>query len=425
MLKQRVQHPDVHERKDRGQYYWHFRYREDVIQPDGSVKTIRRFHTIGPSRDKANPISHKKACQMRDDFLAGKRATPALAPPRQDGAPPPTEPEKPNPGRIIFGKLAELWRTDYVERVAAGKFLLARPTREKYASAMDIHILPRWKDARLEDLRPKVVQDWLQEEAKSWHMMSDLRGIMSGVITRAIEWEILPVTFANPMQRVKLPKKTEVREKRILSTEQTAEVLSHIDEESTLLICETCLDTGTRIAEVTGLMVKHVDLENGTIRIAQRNWHGDIDVPKTPKSKRTLALGALTPKYKEWIAKLPSKGPNDWVFPGEDPKQPRWDSGVRQALKRAARACKQTDDENDPGLDFPGFGPHALRRANITWRQEVGSSLEASIIAGHSDLRTTQEYTLVSLDRQEELTRHVQQKRAGRVVEIKRKETAA
>ena len=49
-LKQRVQHPKVHERKDRGSYYWFFRYRHDELLPDGSIKTTRRFHTIGPSR---------------------------------------------------------------------------------------------------------------------------------------------------------------------------------------------------------------------------------------------------------------------------------------------------------------------------------------------------------------------------------------
>jgi integrase len=423
-LKQRVQHPDVIERNDRGKYYWYFRYREDVIQPDGSVKTFRRFHKIGPSRDKANPISHKKACQMRDEFLADlDKPKPANASP----GPEPEPPEKPEPAQKIFGDLAALWRRDYVEKKAAGKFLLAKPTREKYANAMDNHILRRWKDARLADLRAKAVQDWLQEEADSWHMMSDLRGVMSGVITKAIEWEIIPETFANPMQRVKLPKKWEVREKRNLTAEQTAWVLSKLDEAGNLLISETCLDTGTRISEVTGLMIKHVDLEKGTIGIAQRNWRGDIDAPKTPKSRRILALGALTERYKAWIEKLPNKGPNAWVFPGDDPAQPRWDSGVRQALKRAARACKAPNaTKEDLGLDFPGFGPHSLRRANITWRQEVGSSLEASIIAGHSDLRTTQEYTLVPLKRQEELTRHVQAKRAGeKVVEMKSKEAAA
>ncbi|MBL8229126.1 MAG: hypothetical protein JNL98_11640 [Bryobacterales bacterium] len=57
-----------------------------------------------------------------------------------------------------------------------------------------------------------------------------------------------------------------------------------------LLICETRLDTGTRISEVTGPMIKHVDLEKGMISIAQHNWRMDIDDPKTEKGRRVLAL---------------------------------------------------------------------------------------------------------------------------------------
>ena len=49
------------ERKDCGTYYWYFRYYDDVIQPDGSVKTFRRFHTIGASRDKEHPMSRQRA----------------------------------------------------------------------------------------------------------------------------------------------------------------------------------------------------------------------------------------------------------------------------------------------------------------------------------------------------------------------------
>jgi integrase len=65
------------------------------------------------------------------------------------------------------------------------------------------------------------------------------------------------------------------------------------------------------------------------------------------------------------------------------------------------------------GCDFPGFGPHSLRRANITWRQEVGgSSIEASKIAGHANTKITEEYTIVQLKRQDELTRRIQGRRA-------------
>jgi len=75
------------------------------------------------------------------------------------------------------------------------------------------------------------------------------------------------------------------------------------------------------------------------------------------------------------------------------------------ALKRAAVS---------EGCDFAGLGPHAFRRANITWRQEVGgSSIETSTIAGHSTLRMTQEYTKIQLSRQEELTRLIQERLAS------------
>src|SRR5260370_9068202 len=105
-------------------------------------------------------------------------------------------------------------------------------------------------------------------------------------------------------------------------------------------------------------------------------------------------------------------------------KRAMWDSGVRKALKLAAAV---------EGCDFAGLGPHSLRRANITWRQEVGgSSIETSQIAGHANTRITEEYTIVQLRRQEELTRRIQAKRikAGKrsrntVVAIKSTDTAA
>ena len=112
-----------------------------------------------------------------------------------------------DPGMIIFGKLAEVWRTDYVEREVGGKPLIAASTRAKYTSHLDNHILPRWKDKRLREFRTKEIVDWLQTTGTSWYAMDDFRNIISGVITKAIEWEILPDSYANPMRRVKLPPK--------------------------------------------------------------------------------------------------------------------------------------------------------------------------------------------------------------------------
>lgn len=395
-VKTRVQHPKVQECRDRKEPYWYIRYREDVPQPDGTFRVVRKRHIIGPSRGPT-AIGKRDAETKRDAFLAGLNAAPS---PCESAV----AAQKPvEIGAILLGKLAEMWRNDFVEREVGGRALIAKSTREKYINHLENHILPRWKDTRIAEFRAKEVLDWLQTECDSWYVMADLRNIMSGIFSKAQQWEVLPDTFANPMRRVKLPRKWEVREKRLLTEDETVRVLARL-EDPHRLICETCLDTGTRISEVTGLQMKHVSLETATIRIAQRNWHGDIDEPKTAKSRRTLALGTLNTRYRTWIAVLQYQEPNSWVFPqDEDKRQPMWDSGVRKALKQAADA---------EGCDFPGFGLHSLRRANITWRQEVGaSSIEASRIAGQSDTRITEEYTIVQLRRQEELTRRLQNKR--------------
>ena len=390
-LKQRVQHPSVIERKDRGQHYWYFRYREDELLPNGKIRVRRKFHTIGPSCGEG-ALTKKQAEIERDKFLVQRNAAPS----RCEAAVAVQQPVE--IGAILFEKLAELWRKDYAENPMVR---LAQPTRDKYRMRLDTHILPRWKDARLADLEnSKAILDWLQHECTSWHMMVDLRNIMSGIITRAQEWGIIPRSFANPMQWVKVGRKWTVREDRILDDDETAAVFARL-EDPHLLICETCLDTGTRISEAVGLQLKHFDPKKGTIRIEQRHCRGDVDEPKTKNSKRTLALGTLLERYQAWIKAKNIARPNDWIFFQEENRtKPMWDSGVRKALKIAAQ---------DAGCDFPGFGLHSFRRANITMRQEEGgSAIEASKIAGHATVSQTGDYTVVQLKRQEQLTRAIQ-----------------
>jgi len=416
-LKQRVQHPRVEECRDRQNPYWFFRYRGDELLPDGTAKTSRKRHIIGPSRGP-NAIGKKQAEIERDKFLAESNAATS----RCESAAMASKP--PELGAILFGKLAEMWRRDFVEREVGGRALIAASTRAKYLNHLDNHIMPRWKDTRIAEFRTKDVLDWLQCECESWHTMADLRNIMSGVFHQS-------AGVGNSAGHVRQPDAP-----RQAAQEMGGPGKAHSQRRTDrrgarpigrphLLICETCLDTGTRISEVTGLKVKHVDLDQGCIRIEQRNWRGDIDEPKTAKSKRTLALGALRDRYRTWIASLQPQDPKAWVFPqDENKRQPMWDSGVRSALKKAASA---------EGCDFPGLGPHSLRRANITWRQEVGgSSIETSQIAGHANTKMTEEYTVVQLRRQEELTRRIQNKRAkagkrskGKVVEIGSSDTAA
>jgi len=388
-LKVRIQHPEVHERTDRGGSYWYFRYWDDVLQADGTMKAVRKFQVVGPSKGE-NRLSKKKAEVARDKFLATINK--------------PTIQEKIADGLVLFSRMVDKYKAAHVEAQVAGRFLLSKPTRLKYLLHLDQRIVPQWGSRRLCEVNPDEVQQWLFETCDSWHMMNDLRGIMSGIYTKAEEWGYWPEGRRNPISRVKIGEKWSVRPERILTEEETVRVLARLSDPNRLVI-ETTIATGARISEILGLTWFHVDLQDGVIHIVQRNWRGDIDDPKSKTSKRPLTLGYLVDRYRV-KATADSADPEKWVFVRTDGSGlPLWDSGVRQALKRAAAA---------EGCDFPGLGPHSFRRANITWRQEVGgSSIEASKIAGHSTVRMAEEYTKIQLTRQEELTRRIQERLAS------------
>src|SRR5258708_37096016 len=307
--------------------------------------------------------------------------------------------------------MVEKYRVAHVEAEAAGRFLLAKPTRDKYLIHLDQRIVPQCGYRRLREINHDEVQQWLFETCESWHMMNDLRGIMSGICTKAEEWGYWTEGRRNPSSRVKIGEKWSVRPERILTEEETVKVLARLIDPN-LLVLETAIATGARISEILGLKWCHVDLQNGVLRILQRNWRGDIDDPKSKTSKRPLTLGYLVDRYRV-KATADKAQPEKWVFVRPDGTGlPLRDSGVRQALKKAAAA---------EGCDFLGLGPHSFRRANITWRQEVGgSSIEASKIAGHSTVRMTEEYTKIQLTRQEELTRRIQE----RLVSVGEKQSA-
>ena len=73
-VKVRVQHPQVKPRKDRQGWPWVFRYWSDEIQSDGSVKTLRKYQEVGPSKGEG-ALTRKQAEVQRDRLLAKLKRT--------------------------------------------------------------------------------------------------------------------------------------------------------------------------------------------------------------------------------------------------------------------------------------------------------------------------------------------------------------
>jgi integrase len=387
-VKARVQHPQVKPRKDRPGWPWVFRYWADAAQPDGSVKALRKYQEIGPSKGE-RAISKKQAEFERDMFLA-KLNAPSAEVAAQQVAP---------TGVALFGEVAKMYEEGYLGR----KNQIATPTRDKEEFYLREYIVPRWGALRLNQVQTQAVEDWLHTAFESWWTMHGVRAIMSRVYHYAEGHGLWEEGRRNPASKARIGKKHYQRERRILSFEETAHVLAGLEEPNRLII-ETCIATGTRISELLGLKWKHVDLAAATIKIEQRLWRQELGRPKSEDSRRVLGIGDLAERYRAKAA-ADSATPEAFVFQQRRaPGRPLWDSGVRDALHQAAEAAN---------CDFPGLGPHSFRRANITWRQQVGgSSIEASKIAGHSDLEMTGDYTFVTPERQNELTRRIQDKLA-------------
>jgi len=387
-VKARVQHPQVKPRKDRDGWPWVFRYWHDDVQSDGSVKTLRKYQAVGPSKGDG-ALSKKQAEIERDKFLA-KLNAPTVEVAAERVA---------TTGVALFGEVAKMYEEGYLGR----ENQIAMPTRVKEKFYLTEYIVPRWGTFRLNQVQPKAVEDWLHTTFDSWWTMHGVRAIMSRIFYYAEGHGLWEEGKRSPASKAKLGKKHHKYERRILSFDETACVLARL-EEPNLLVIETCIATGARISEVLGLKWKHVNIEAATIKIEQRVWHQDVGRPKSEDSRRVLGIGDLVQRFREKETNDGAK-PEAWVFyQKRAPDKPLWDSGVRDALHQAAEA---------EGCDFPGLGPHSFRRANITWRQQVGgSAIEASKIAGHSDLEMTGEYTFVAPERQNELTRRIQEKLA-------------
>ena len=388
-VKARVQHPQVKPRKDRAGWPWVFRYWADMVQPDGSVKTLRKYQEIGPSKGEG-AITKKLAEVARDEFLSKLNAPTTETAVQQVAA----------TGVALLGEVAKMYEEGYLGR----KNQISTPTRDKEELYLHQYIVPKWGALRLNQVQTQAVEDWLHTTFESWWAMHGVRAIMSRVYHYAEGHGLWEEGRRNPASKARIGKKRYKRERRILSFEETARVLAGLEEPNRLII-ETCIATGTRISEALGLKWKHVDLAAATIKIEQRVWHQEVGRPKSEDSRRVLGIGELAERFR---AKAAADGATAEAFVFQQkraPGRPLWDSGVRDALHQAAEAAN---------CDFPGLGPHSFRRANITWRQQVGgSSIEASKIAGHSDLEMTGEYTFVTPERQNELTRRIQQKLAA------------
>src|SRR6266481_1426906 len=139
LVKARVQHPQVKPRKDRQGWPWVFRYWSDEIQADGSVKTLRKYQAVGPSKGDGS-LTKKQAEVERDKFLAKLNAPTVEVAVEQVAA----------TGVALLGEVAKMYEEGYLGR----ENQIAKPTRVKEKFYLTTYIVPKWGALRLNQIHP-------------------------------------------------------------------------------------------------------------------------------------------------------------------------------------------------------------------------------------------------------------------------------
>lgn len=253
-------------------------------------------------------------------------------------------------------------------------------TVEAHESYLDLHILPKWKDYKLSEVKTVAVERWLDSLPLAPASKTKIRNIMSAVFSHGIrhEW----ITF-NPIAKVRTSAKR-LREPDVLSPEEFQPLLAELQlrERSMVLLAGS---TGLRRSELFALRwcdVNFNTLEISITRSCVRNHFGNV---KTEASGKPVPLpDFVKDALIEWRAESKFKGDGDFLFPslrlnGKLPLSPDMvlKKIIRPALVRA-------------GVMGKVIGWHSFRHSLATNLRALGVDVKvAQELLRHSNSRVT------------------------------------
>jgi integrase len=196
---------------------------------------------VAKSLGFVNEITRKEAMQRRTEILQVANAGRILA-----------------QSQVRFKEVAEFFLSSRVPQLGSA-------THAKYQTQLVRHILPAFGELRMCDIDAPTVEAWLNTKAADglgWWSRVDLKAILSAIFTAARNWKLW--VGDNPTEGVRIGKKSYVREKRLLTTEQAQKILNALTGRERLLV-HALAGIGLRISEALGLRWADIDFDEGRI----------------------------------------------------------------------------------------------------------------------------------------------------------------
>ncbi|GGE58320.1 tyrosine-type recombinase/integrase [Priestia taiwanensis] len=287
---------------------------------------------------------------------------------------------------------------------------LKKTSFEKENSIIKLHILSRFGQRRLKDIKPFMIETYyseLQDKGLSTGTISNIHNCFRAIFKCAVEWEIV---HTNILSKVKKPRDTQVK-MNTWTVEECNRFLDYLQKKKNkkyYIFFLLAIYTGMRRGELLGLTWKDINFENKKILITKALTKTDnglaVDSPKTKSSNRSINISAFVVKeiqkyhldQKKLFLRFGLKITEDsFVFSGATPRSPLHLDAPHHFLKI-----------NYKQAGVPRIRIHDLRHTHATLMLEAGE--HPKIVQdrlGHSSIQMT-------LDKYSHVTENMQQKAA-------------
>jgi integrase len=275
----------------------------------------------------------------------------------------------------------------------------APATIKNYRIHIDRHIVPAIGTTKLSKLTTRHIDDLqisMQRDGRAGGTRRIVRTILKAALNQALRWDMVIRNVADLSQ----PPVIDSPEREPLNAEQLLALVAHTENHRFGPLYQLAMATGLRQGELLGLRWIDVDLDGRTLEVVQTlhlGTHGrEMGKPKTPKSRRTIALPAfaITALKRQLIVQADTKAwaGKRWLEHGlvftSSTGTPADPDTVTRELRAELNAAR-----------LPRTTFHDLRHAAATLLAKHGVSGETRRdMLGHTNSQMTGRYTHIDMD---------------------------
>lgn len=221
--------------------------------------------------------------------------------------------------KVTFGFIAR----DYIRINLSDEAIKPKASTTRYTEGLIInkHLLPRWDDVLVVEMKALDIEKWLKsvsvdtlgEMGQEWDSLTKWRRVMNDIILHGQKHDFIPES-CKPLEKVEVPGSSSNYEAIVLTPKQTFVMLNSLPLlQQTMVVLDAA--TGIRYSEMAGLQWKDVDWEDKCIYIERRWIRGNVRKPKTPASRAAVAMSDVLAAYLlAWRKETMYGKDTDWIF---------------------------------------------------------------------------------------------------------------